>query len=246
MLEAPKKMAKASIKLETNFWQVMTVKFSALLSSDTDLVNGNSYPLRIAQRNVKIKLNRPTLGEYRVLVMYDSTAEYFHLVVTDIESNDNMNVRLGYRVPNPPAGSGKHAYSFIYYKQRPKAVQGIPRDSSRNTSLPSFVSLNGLQEIARLTFYTEKPAGGGLSLSPRSPVLRNSKQKIRKGGENGGDASRKAKKEALQLCVSIGELSPRSQGRFRVEKFLMDYIYPEAVVVIAGFLGHKLPCPFTL
>jgi|SRR5579883_6073 len=222
-------MAKASIKLETKFWQVMTVKFSALLSPDVDLVNGSSYPLKVAQRSIKIKLNRPTLGEYRALVMYDWTAKYFHLVVTDIESSDSMNVKLGYKYPDPPAGSGKHKYSFIYYKQQPKAVQGIPLEGRRNGSLEGFESLNGLVRVASLTFYTERPAGTvrGLNRSPRK----------------GGDAS---KRSALELCVSINQSSPRSQRKFRAEKILTAYIYPEAVVIIAGFLGHELPCPFTL
>ncbi len=81
---------------------------------------------------------------------------YLHWLVTNIPSSGNVqegDVLVPYKGPTPPAGTGKHRYIFILYKQKLGITSGMSIQERGNWNLQSFLQGKELTEVSRTTIH---------------------------------------------------------------------------------------------
>jgi hypothetical protein len=227
------KMVKLTLRTKDRLYPKIIAKFNpGVLKANVDIRDGALYPLKLAQSNLEVSVEQPSFEEYRAFVIYDITAGYFHAILSDIDTRGKYNTFLSYVPPDPTPG-GPHTYVMTLYVQRPQRTS-VPRQ--RKEALEPFVSSNGLVPLATLSFQTTAASG----------AARGMKRSAGGTGSTGVKRSAGMEKQ-IYLCKMLAEKAvgdPKKSEVHKTEKLLMENVYPEAVIIIAGFLGHKMACPF--
>ena len=105
-------------------------------------------------------------GGYKpsVMVMYDVTAHYLHMLAYgDLNKGRDVHELIPYKGPNPPPGTGIHKYYFILYSSTNLSAESGPEVhidraghvERANFDLEQFEEDNELVPIASLFFTVE-------------------------------------------------------------------------------------------
>lgn len=140
---------------------------------ETDIESGAHFTEQESSLHPHFVIDVPptlSLNGPSVLVLYDETAGYLHLLAYgELNHGELVTESVSYTGPKPPAKSGPHKYTFILYDTDAVNTHNILTSGPKMPSLPGesgirahfpldqFEKLNNLRPITSLFFIVENP-----------------------------------------------------------------------------------------